>query len=57
MKDVVYAKKPRTVADLKREIRTAVGGVPLELCAKVCHSVPSRLQKCVDVDGSQTELF
>ena len=57
VKDLVYANKPRTVEDLKREIRTAVGGVPLELCAKVCRSVPSRLQKCLDVGGAQTELF
>ncbi len=57
VKDLVYANKPRTVEDLKREIRTAVGGVPQELCAKVCRSVPSRLQKCLDVGGVQTELF
>jgi hypothetical protein len=55
--DIVYANKPRTVEDLKREIRAAVGGIPLELCAKVCRSVPSRLQKCLDVGGAQTELF
>ena len=57
VKDIVYANKPRSVVDLKQEIRAAVGGIPLELCAKVCRSVPARLQKCLDVGGAQTELF
>ena len=57
LKDRVYASKPRTVEDLKEEIQAAVGTVSQELCAKVCRSVPSRLQKCLDVGGAQTELF
>jgi len=57
LKDRVYANKPRTITDLKREIELAIRGIPRDLCAKVCRSVPSRLQKCLELEGAQTELF
>lgn len=57
LKDRVYEKKPKTIAELKNKIVEEFGKISVELCMKVCRSVPSRLQKCVDVEGLQTELF
>ena len=57
LKNRVYASKPRTIAELKEKIRAAIAEVPLELCQKVCHSVPERLRKCIEVHGEQTELY
>jgi transposase len=57
LKDRVYANRPKTIPDLKREIESAIRGVPQDLCAKVCRSVPSRLQRCLKLEGAQTEPF
>ena len=57
LKDAVYAHKPRTVQHLQRHIEDEIGLLNGELIKKVCQSVPSRLQKCVEKSGAQTELF
>jgi hypothetical protein len=57
LKERVYQLKARTIADLKAAIVNEIRNVPLELCQKVCRSVPSRLQKCMALEGLQTELF
>jgi hypothetical protein len=57
LKDRVYSSKPRTIEDLKAAIRREIRAIPLDLCQKVCRSVPSRLEKCMDLGGMQTELF
>jgi hypothetical protein len=57
LKDRVYGKKPQTIEDLKQEITAAVHDIPKELCNKVCHSVPDRLCKCIEHNGSHIEPF
>lgn len=57
LKDRVYARKPGTIDELKNAISVEINNVPVELCAKVCRSVPNRLQKCIELEGLQTELF
>jgi hypothetical protein len=57
LKDRVYATKPRTIDELKAAIERSMRGIHIELCQKVCRSVPPRLQKCMALDGLQTELF
>jgi hypothetical protein len=57
LKDRVYARKPRTIEQLKNAIIEEIAAVPVELCQKVCRSVYSRTAKCIDLNGAQTELF
>ena len=57
LKDLVYSEKPRTIAALKDVICNKIAMIELDLCRKVCRSVPSRLQKCIEVQGAPTELF
>lgn len=56
LKDRVYASRPRTIDELKDKIRAEIAAVPVELCEKVCRSVPERLRRCIEVNGEQTEL-
>ncbi|RCN50166.1 transposase [Ancylostoma caninum] len=56
VKNLVYAEKCHSVSLLKIRIRQAFAEVNVELCQKVCQSVPVRLKKCIDVHGAQTEL-
>jgi len=57
VKDKVFSQKPRTVDDMIRCIREACKDIDdnNELCAKVCLSVASRLQECVNNEGWQFE--
>ena len=57
LKDLVYSEKPRTIAALKDVICNKIAMIELDLCRKVCRSVPSRLQKCIEAQGAPTELF
>ena len=51
------SRKPRTVDDMTRCVREACQEVDdnKELCVKVCLSVTSRLQDCVNNEGQQFE--
>ena len=56
LKDKVFSRRPRTVDDMIRCIREAYQlDDNKELCAKVCLSVASRLQECVNNEGRQFE--
>ena len=57
VKDKPFSRKPRTVDDMIRCIREACQEIDdnKELCAKVCLSVASRLQECVNNEGRQFE--
>jgi len=57
VKDKVLSLKPRIVDDMIRCIREASQETDdnKELCAKVCLSVASRLQECVNSEGRQFE--
>jgi len=57
VKDKDFSRKPHTVDDMIRCIREACEETDnnKELCAKVCLSVASRLQECVNNEGRQFE--
>jgi len=57
VKDEVFSRKPRYVDDMIHCIREACQEIDnnKELCAKVCLSVASRLQECVNNKGRQFE--
>lgn len=55
LKDKVYCRKPRTIDALKLEIERQCQEIPNELCRKVCDSIASRYQLCLDSDGHQFE--
>jgi hypothetical protein len=57
VKDKALSRKPRTVDDMIRCIRDACQEIydNKKLCAKVCLSVASRLQECVNNEGRQFE--
>jgi hypothetical protein len=57
IKDRVYARKARTIEELKTAIATEIAAVPSDLCQKVCRSVYTRTAKCIELGGTQTELF
>jgi len=54
-KQTVFAMKHHTIAELKNSIVTALRSLPVELCEKVCRSVPERLQFCKSVNGGHIE--
>ena len=53
----VFARRPRSVEDMAQFIREACQDIDADkdLCARVCMSVHSRLEQCVDVEGKQFE--
>jgi len=57
VKDRVFSREPRTVDDMIWCIREICqeNDDNKELCAIVCLSVASRLQECVNNEGSQFE--
>jgi len=57
VKNKIFSRKPRTVDDMIRCIREACQETDdnKELSAKVCLSVASRLQDCVNNEGRQFE--
>ncbi len=57
VKDQVFLKKPRDLNQMVEFIRQACQDIDenKELCRKVCFSVTSRLQQCVDSEGKQFE--
>lgn len=57
LKQEVYSVRATSIDDLKARIISAIQSIPVAMCEKVCRSVPSRLEKCIEVSGAQTELF
>ena len=55
MKDLVYREKPRTIQELKAQITAKFEEIDIELCRRVCRSVPARLQLCIDHEGGHFE--
>jgi hypothetical protein len=56
-KDKVFSRKPRTVDDMSQFIKEANQEIDnnKNLCAKVCLSVETRLQECVNDEGRKFE--
>lgn len=57
LKEDVYGSRAKDIQELMDRIKSAFSKIPVDLCAKVCRSVPSRLEKCIQLGGAQTELF
>ena len=57
IKERVYARKPQNLHTLKDTIVTEIHCLPVELCRKICQSVPGRLQLCKDVAGEHIEQY
>jgi transposase len=55
LKDLVYNRKPQTIEELTAAITDGVQSIDNELCQRVCQSVSSRLQKCLNSDGHHFE--
>jgi len=57
VKDKVFSRKKHTVDDMIRCVREACQETDenKELCTKVCLSVASKLQECVNNEGRQFE--
>ncbi len=55
VKNAVYAKNPKTIPQLKTAIQEAFAEITIELCEKVCRSVRSRCEKCIEADGGHFE--
>ncbi|KAJ4438410.1 hypothetical protein ANN_14355 [Periplaneta americana] len=51
LKSRVYQDRPRTIQDLKRNIRTEVAAISPNVFQRVMRSLPLRLQECADNDG------
>lgn len=51
LKSRVYQDRPRTIQDLKRNIRTEVAAISPNVLQRVMRSLPLRLQECADNDG------
>lgn len=59
VKDKVFARKPRTVESMIQFILEACQEIDADkdLCSRVCISVRSRLEECVNADGKQFEYL
>ncbi|XP_069672490.1 uncharacterized protein [Periplaneta americana] len=51
LKSRVYQDRPRTIQELKRNIRTEVAATSPNVLQRVMRSLPLRLQECADNDG------
>ena len=57
LKDLVYGENPRTLPELRQTIISKFDTIDRELCQKVCRSVGSRLQLCIEHNGENFEQF
>lgn len=57
IKNSVYSRKPNSIQELKDQITQSFTNITPELCRKVCFSVLSRAQKCVEVNGHNFEYL
>lgn len=55
LKDKVYANKPRTISELKVNIREEIRAIPRSVCKSVMLNFAMRLKKCVDLNGGHLE--
>ena len=55
LKNDVYSNKPNNIDDLKAAIIDSCAKITPAMCAKVCASVPSRMQSCIAANGAQFE--
>ena len=55
VKDKVYSRSPQTLKQLRTFIEEAITSVSVDLCQKVCRSVPHRLRLCMECEGHHFE--
>lgn len=55
LKNIVYRRKPATLAALREEIETACAAIAEDTFANVARTVVQRTQKCVDAHGVHFE--
>lgn len=53
LKELVYTRKPTTLAQLRQQIITAFHSITPSLCEKVCRAVATRLHECLEKNGAQ----
>lgn len=53
IKQLTYAKKPSNLFELQDAIVEAFQQITIEMCQKVCRSVPGRLKTCMELGGAQ----
>jgi hypothetical protein len=51
--NMAYSKSPATPFDLQTAICDAFSNISVDMCRKVCRSVPGRLKTCLDLGGAQ----
>ena len=54
-KNLVYAEKPTTIAQLKQKIVDTFATFDIELCQKACRSVSNRLEMCIAAEDEHFE--
>ena len=57
LKDRVYGRNPRSIAQLRMEIQNAINDIDVQLCQKVCRSVRSRIEHCIEKNGEHFENY
>ena len=55
LKDRVYARKPRTITELKEAIREEMRAITNLVCKNVMDNFVLRLKKCTELDGGHLE--
>lgn len=53
LKDIVYKKRPSTCDELRSQIEQACAEIGKDMIARACQSVPSRLNRCLELEGRQ----
>lgn len=51
LKSIVYTDRPRTIPQLKENIRRTIAGIPVAMLEKVYQNFVNRLTQCIDNDG------
>ncbi|KAI6650019.1 hypothetical protein LOD99_6234 [Oopsacas minuta] len=55
LKDRVYSIKPRTISELKENIREEIRKIPNTVCKNVINNLVVRLKKCTELKGGDLE--
>lgn len=55
LKDRVYSRQPKTLAQLRTFIQEETAAITIETCQTVCRSVQSRCRECINNEGKQFE--
>lgn len=53
LKEKVFTRRPKSIPEMRQFIVEEFQLLSVELCQKICRSVPKRLQRCADVEGRQ----